>query len=119
MIFELPQRNTKCLFVLIRKTATIICYLSLQSNFKDNILYYKTVKVTINALNFAEVILNIVAYLYGLLGPVLTNNSALNTLKPCYCYIIFQTLDVAILLRFICKPAALLKDQIAASGVYL
>ena len=69
----------------------------------------------IDALGFAEVILDIVICHYGLLSPVVTNNSTLCPLKTCCCCVI---LYAVFLQRSICKPMALPKGQIAASKAY-
>ena len=93
----------------------MVCFLLLQLIYKNSFLYYKTVKIMIDALGFAEVIFNITVYHYGFLGPVITNSSTLYPLKTCPCYVIFY---IVFLQRSICKPAALPKDQIVASKAY-
>ena len=44
----------------------MVCFSSLQLTHKDSILYYKTVKVTINTPNFAEVIFDVVVCCHNL-----------------------------------------------------
>ena len=111
----------------------------LRSTHKNSILYYKAVKVTINASNLTKVIFDGVVYRHnlpdwllpkkiifnrfichhGLLDFVVTSSNALYPLKTCHCLDIFQILDKAILLHFMCKLAALLKGQITFSRAYL
>ena len=136
--FESPQHNIKCLFLRIRKIKTMVCFLLSQSTHKNNIIYYKTSKVTIDAPNFEEAISNVVIYhhnfsdlaivmeafsnnvvrYYDFLRLVVTDSNVLYANEICYYYAIFQTLDVVILPHFIYKVAALLKSQIAANGAY-
>ena len=87
----------------------------MQSIHKDNILYYKTVKIIINASGFTKVILNIVVCHHGFLGPVITNNK---TFYPFIVYCHFVIFYVVFLPCSIYKPAALSKGQIAASKIY-
>ena len=116
----------------------MVCFLSLQLTNKNSILHYKVIKVTIDALNFTEVILdivvccqnlpnwllpietfsNIVICYRSLLVSVVTNRDFFFFFKTyCYCAI-FQTSNAAILLHSICKPAALSKSQIAPREPY-
>ena len=59
VMFESLRHSTKCLFPLIGKAAATIHILSLQSTHEDSILYYKAIKVMINAPGFAKVNVNI------------------------------------------------------------
>ena len=77
MTFESPQYTHKCLFLLIEKATAMICFLSLQLTHKDNILYYKAVKIMINPPNFVEVILNVIKRHRNLLDLVTTNRISL------------------------------------------
>ena len=79
--FESLRRSTECLFLPIKKTAATIHILSPQSTHEDNIVYYKAVKVMINAPGFAEVILNIVVRYHCLLGSVVINSSSFSLPK--------------------------------------
>ena len=97
----------------------MVCFSSLRSTYKDSILHYKAVKVTINVPDVAEVILNIVVCHHGLPGLVVINSGALYPLGTCHCCAMFYALDAVFLLRLICKHAALPKSQIAASKAYL
>ena len=88
--FESLQHSTKCLFLLIRKAAATIHISSLRSTHKDSILYYKSVKVTINTPSFAKVILDVVVCYHYLLGMVVSDSGAFYPLKTCHCCAIFQ-----------------------------
>ena len=81
MTFELLQHSIKCLFLLIKKVIAIIHISSWQLTYKDSILHYKIVKITINASSFVEVILDIVVCHHCLLGLVITNNMSFFLLK--------------------------------------
>ena len=54
------------------------------------IVYYKSVKVTINTFGLAEVIVNVIVRYYGLTNSIVTNRELLFTLKFCslLCYIL-------------------------------
>ena len=87
--------------------------LTLSANWKNNkynsilvivdrltkIMYYKLVKVTIDALWLAEVILDVVVWHYSLLNSIVTNRGLLFTLKfwslLCYFLSIKQRLSTA------------------------
>ena len=116
----------------------MIYFLSLQLTYKNSILYYKVVKVTINVLDFVEVIsnmivcyhnhsnlaiamkafFNIVVCHHDFLCSIVINSNALYFFKTYNCYTIFQPLDIAILPHSISKSATLSKGQIAASREY-
>ena len=63
----LSNSSKNCLFLLIRKTETMIHILLLLRQLK-NIIFYKFVKVMIDALNFEKVILNVIICYYSFLG---------------------------------------------------
>lgn len=87
----------------------MIYFLSLQLTYKNSILHYKTVKITINIPNFVEVISNVIVYQHNLsdlaivmevfsnivvchhnlLCLVVINSYAFYPLKICHCYAIF------------------------------
>ena len=116
----------------------MVYFLLLQLTHKDSILYYKAVKIMINIHKFIKVMSNVIVCYYNLLDLaiimevfsdvvicyhnlphlIIIDSDAFYLLEICHCYAIFQILDAIFLLRFICKPAALLKGQIAASGAY-
>ena len=76
--FESLRHSTECLFPPIRNAAAMVCFSSPRLTHKDSILHYT---FTINAPNFAEVILNVVVCHHGLPGSVVTNSSALYPLE--------------------------------------
>ena len=55
--------SQNCLFLLIEKATAMVCFSSLRLTREDSILHHKAVKVTINALDFAEVIINVIVCL--------------------------------------------------------
>ena len=63
------------------------------------IVYYKPVKVTINALELAEIILDVVVWHHGLADSIMTDKGSLFTLKfwssLCYFFGIKQNLSTA------------------------
>ena len=65
----------------------MVYFSSPQLTYKDNILYYKIVKIMINAPGFAEVILNVVVHHHCLLGSVVTNNDSIFLPKTWHCYV--------------------------------
>lgn len=113
MTFELLQFSIKSIFLIIKKIVAMICFLSLSSSHKNNILYYKAVKVIINISNIGKIIFE-----YSFLNLIITNNSFSYFFKTCHFCAIFYALDAIFLLYFICKSMALSKNQIAASKTY-
>lgn len=77
MILESLEYSNKYLFLLIKKVVIIIYFLSLQSTYKNSILYYKAIKIIINLRNFVKVIFNIIKHYCNFLGLVAINKKNL------------------------------------------
>lgn len=107
--------STKYLFPLIKKVTAMIHILLSLINLQR---WYKSVKIIIVTPGVVKVILDIIVCYYYLSSLVITNSCAFYPFETCYYYAIFQILDAAILLHFICKSAALLKGQIVTNRVY-
>ena len=103
-----------CLFSPIGKATAMVRFLSPRPTHKDSILYYKVVKVTINAPKFTEVIVNLIVCL-----SVVIDSGALYRLGTCHCCAMFYELDAVLLSRSICKLAALPKSRMVAREAYL
>lgn len=69
--FELLEYTIKYLLLLIQKEAAMIYILLLVIDLER---WYKLVKVIINIINFAEVILNIIVCYHGFLSLIIINS---------------------------------------------
>lgn len=90
MMFELPQHNTECLFLLSKKATVTIHILSLQLTYKDNILYNKAVKIKINAFGFTKIILNVIVCHHCFSSLVVSNSDIFYLFETCYYCTILQ-----------------------------
>lgn len=79
------------MFLLIEKAIAMIYILLSIINLQR---WYKSVKVTINALGFAKIIFDIIIHHHYFSGSVITNRGAFYSLKTCYCYAIFYASKV-------------------------
>lgn len=99
--FESLQCSIKCFFLPIKKAAVMICFLLLQSTYKNFILYYKADKFTINASNFAKVFFDVIVYHHNLLSFIIINSGFLYSFEIYYCYASFTLFYLYTLSKFI------------------
>ena len=92
----------------------MICFLSLELIHKNSNLYHKTVKFMINTSNTLKIIFNIVICYYELLNFIIINSKFFFYFKIWHYSIIFQILDIAILLYSIYKTGSYIKKKIVS-----
>ena len=76
------------------------------------IIYYKLVKIIINILNFAKIIINIIIYYYSFLNLNIINKNLFLFQSSGYYYAIFLILNNNFLFFFIYKEITKLRKKI-------